>query len=96
LLAHDCILSKIAVSGNTGAVQSDKNEAFVFGLEIEENERGKGYGKDTMRLIEEVLKNKAISSIRLHVYDSSKIAVNLYNNIGFETVSRIMRKTIKS
>lgn len=92
IINDDVIIGYIWV----GMIGSDKNEAFVFGLEIEENERGKGYGKDTMRLIEEVLKNKAISSIRLHVYDSSKIAVNLYNSIGFETVSRIMRKSIKS
>jgi len=77
-----------------GSIDPKKKEAFIFALEIYEEERGKGYGKEAMNLIAEKMKGIGFSSIRLHVFEHSKIAISLYEKLGYATVSRLMRKEL--
>lgn len=69
-------------------------DGFIFELYIDENQRGKGYGRQAMLLIEEKARELGLKSIGLHVFGSNKVARNLYESVGYETTSVNMSKTL--
>lgn len=68
---------------------------FIFDLEIKEEFRGKGYGKQAMLLIEEKARELGLKSINLHVFASNTVARNLYESIGYQPVSMNMAKQLE-
>ena len=68
---------------------------FIFDVEIKEEFRGKGYGKQIMLLIEEKARELGLKSIGLHVFAYNKVAKNLYESIGYETSSLNMIKKLE-
>ncbi len=69
-------------------------DGFIFELYIDESQRGKGYGKQAMLLIEEKARELGLKSIGLHVFGSNKIARNLYEAVGYEVTSVNMSKAL--
>lgn len=67
---------------------------FIFGLRIEEEFRGRGYGKQTMLLIEEKARELGLKSMGLHVFGVNTVARNLYESIGYEISSLNMQKQL--
>jgi ribosomal protein S18 acetylase RimI-like enzyme len=67
---------------------------FIFGLRIDEKFRGKGYGKQTMLLIEEKARELGLKSIGLHVFGVNTVARNLYESLGYEMTSLNMQKQL--
>ena len=67
---------------------------FIFHVEIKEEFRGKGYGKQIMLLIEEKARELGLKSIGLHVFGYNTAAKNLYEGIGYETSSLNMIKKL--
>lgn len=67
---------------------------FIFDIRIDEKFRGKGYGKQTMSLIEEKARELGLKSIGLHVFAYNKVAKNLYESIGYEISSLNMIKQL--
>ena len=76
------------------------NELFLCDIEINKEFRGKGYGRESMDLLESKVKEFNMHTISLHVFLHNKIACSLYNKIGYKEVKRgkagvIMKKTLK-
>ena len=76
------------------------NELFLCDVEVNKEYRGKGYGRESMDLLESKVKEFNMHTISLHVFLHNKIAYSLYNKIGYKEVKRgkagvIMKKTIK-
>ncbi|SFD40565.1 Protein N-acetyltransferase, RimJ/RimL family [Lentibacillus persicus] len=69
-------------------------QAFIYDVELDENQRGKGYGTRTMAALEEYAKSQSISRIGLHVFAHNERALKLYQKMGYETKSYQMSKTI--
>ena len=67
---------------------------FIFDVEIKEEFRGKGYGKQVMLLIEEKARELGLKSIGLHVFGYNTVAKHLYESIGYETSSLNMIKKL--
>jgi ribosomal protein S18 acetylase RimI-like enzyme len=67
---------------------------FIFDVEIKEEFRGKGYGKQIMLLIEEEARELGLMSIGLHVFGYNTVAKNLYEGIGYEVTSLNMIKKL--
>ena len=65
---------------------------FIFDITIAEDQRGKGYGKKAMLLVEEKARALGIRQIGLHVFAKNKVARNLYEGLGYETKSLNMTK----
>lgn len=78
--------------GIRGAV--DNRKGFIYDIVLNENTRGKGYGKKAMLLIEDEAKKLGLRHIGLHVFGHNKIARNLYESIGYETTNVNMEKTL--
>ena len=68
---------------------------FIFDIEIHEEFRGKGYGKQAMQLIEEKARELGLKSINLHVFASNRVARNLYESLGYQPVSLNMAKSLE-
>lgn len=68
---------------------------FIFDIEIREEFRGKGYGKQAMQLIEEKARDLGLKSINLHVFASNRVARNLYESLGYQPVSLTMAKSLE-
>lgn len=74
--------------------RQDKS-AFIYDIVVNENFRGKGYGKKTLEILENWCKNEDISSIALHVFAHNSVARNLYLKVGYKDMSYNMKKYIK-
>lgn len=69
-----------------------EKQAFIYDIELEEAQRGKGYGKETMKALDEYAKAEGITQIRLHVFAHNESAVRLYKKAGYEMTSHHMLK----
>jgi ribosomal protein S18 acetylase RimI-like enzyme len=56
--------------------------------------RGKGFGKQLMKLVESEAKKVGAVRIRLHVFHSNEIAKKLYLSMGFQVTSLNMIKDL--
>jgi len=67
---------------------------FISELYVDEENRGKGYGKQAMLLIEEKARELGLKSIGLHVFGVNQAARNLYEAVGYEITSLNMKKVL--
>lgn len=71
-----------------------EKKAFIYDVELEKDQRGKGYGKETMRVLDAYAEAENISQIRLHVFAHNERAIALYNQTGFEMTGHHMLKKL--
>lgn len=72
--------------------QNDKG--FIYDIEIREENRGRGYGKQAMTEIEKVARNLNLKSIGLHVFAHNQVARDLYKKLGYAETNIKMEKKI--
>ena len=75
-----------------GKIKND--EVFIYDFIINESHQRKGYGKQTMELLEEYIKKLGCNKISLHVFGHNKAALALYEKMGYEAFSINMSKSI--
>ena len=68
---------------------------YIFDVEIREEFRGKGYGKQAMLLIEEKAFELGIKRMGLRVFAYNDVARNLYERIGYKVSSMNMLKDLE-
>ncbi len=73
---------------------ANKN-GFIYDIAIDESQRGKGYGRQAMQLIETKARELGIRQMGLHVFAKNKVARNLYEGLGYKTKSLNMTKDLK-
>ena len=76
-------------------VQVRDRKAFIFNFVIDEEFRGKGFGKQALVALDEKLKSLNDESVALHVFGDNVNAQELYKKMGFKTVSINMKKDLK-
>lgn len=67
---------------------------FIFDIIIDDAQRGKGYGKQAMLLLEEKGRELGLSKLGLHVFGQNQVARGLYEKLGYEVSSLNMTKGI--
>lgn len=67
---------------------------FIYDIEVREEFRGKGFGKEAMLAIEEKARELGLSSISLHVFAHNAVAKSLYEKIGYVVKSQNMTKNL--
>jgi RimJ/RimL family protein N-acetyltransferase len=72
-----------------------KSKAFIYDIVVDETERGKGYGKQAMLLIEDEARKLGLTEIGLHVFGHNAIARDLYLKVGYEITDYVMSKSLK-
>lgn len=71
-----------------------QRRAFIYDVEIDETQRGKGYGEATMRALEEALLPLAVTHIGLSVFGFNTAARALYDKLGYSVAATFMLKRI--
>lgn len=61
-----------------------KDKIFIAYFIVYQEHRGMGYSKAILLELEKLVKNQGINLICLHVFKNNYIAINLYNNMGYE------------
>ena len=78
----------------------DTNEYGAFGsieaIYLIPEMRGKGFGRKLMERGEEFFINRGIKNIKLYVTITNEVAVNLYQNLGYEVKRWEMQKDISN
>jgi ribosomal protein S18 acetylase RimI-like enzyme len=75
-----------------GAV--DNRKAYILDIIVEENQRGKGYGKKAMLLLEEKVKTLGLKHIGLHVFGHNHRAHEMYEKLGYVATNIVMEKVL--
>jgi ribosomal protein S18 acetylase RimI-like enzyme len=69
-------------------------EAFLWEIEIDDAARGRGYGKQAMRLLEGAARGAGARVIRLNVFGHNAAARGLYASLGYEPSSLALFKEL--
>jgi len=67
---------------------------WIWDIQINADQRGKGLGRSTMALAEEAVAGFGGSSIGLNVFRYNTAALHLYESVGYETRSQRMFKAL--
>jgi ribosomal protein S18 acetylase RimI-like enzyme len=74
---------------------AERPDAFwVWDIEIDEAERGRGLGRAAMGLAEEEARAHGASELGLNVFGSNTVARTLYESIGYRATAITMRKSL--
>jgi ribosomal protein S18 acetylase RimI-like enzyme len=68
------------------------HKGFIYDFLIDEEFRGKGYGKQTLAAMDEKLQSMNVDSVALHVFGDNTAAQELYKKTGFEITGIHMQK----
>jgi ribosomal protein S18 acetylase RimI-like enzyme len=68
---------------------------WVWDVVIDEDCRGKGYGRAAMVLAEERARELGATDLGLNVFGYNTVARHLYESLGYETMAVQMRKTFR-
>lgn len=70
--------------------------AWIYYIEVSDDHRGKGYGRELLRATEaETLKN-GVDTLGLNVFGSNTVARNLYESSGYSVVQVRMTKQLEA
>jgi len=70
--------------------------AFIYDFLIYEEHRRKGYGEQTLRALEEKVKELGIETIALHVFGHNQAALDLYKKTGYKVTDIQMAKKMSA
>jgi len=72
----------------------DADVAFVYSIEISPEFRGRGYGRETMLLLEDEVRALGLEQVALNVFGGNEVARNLYRSLEYVETAVWMRKTL--
>jgi ribosomal protein S18 acetylase RimI-like enzyme len=68
--------------------------AWIYDIAIDEEQRGKGYGRALLTGLEQVARERGVESIGLNVFAGNEYARRLYERAGFAPTSIHMSKRL--
>jgi ribosomal protein S18 acetylase RimI-like enzyme len=68
---------------------------WIYDIEVEESQRGKGYGRELMLLAERECRRLGRTSLCLNVFGSNVVARRLYESLGYEITAQTMAKPLE-
>ena len=81
-------------SGSATRSTASADSLWVYDIEIDPEHRGRGLGRDAMRLAEEEARRLGRQRIKLNVFARNAVARALYLSLGFEEMSIQMSKPV--
>lgn len=95
MLEDEAAGKKVGMIWVASVLHEGKRQAFIYDIRVDEEERGKGYGKQAMLALDEVVRGLGLDEIGLHVFGHNAIARDLYLKVGYEITDYIMVKKLK-
>ncbi len=74
--------------------RNGRREAFIDDIEIYENFRRKGYAAQALGILEKIVMEMGLHTIRLHVFGHNRNAQRLYEKCGYEIINIYMEKSV--
>jgi ribosomal protein S18 acetylase RimI-like enzyme len=68
--------------------------AWVYNVQVDEAQRGHGYGRQAMLLAEQEAHARGMSSIGLNVHGHNTVAISLYDSLGYTVMTQQMKKVL--
>ena len=68
--------------------------AYIWDVEVDPSERGRGFGRAAMLLAEEHARSRGYRALALNVFGFNTTARGLYESLGYEPTSIQMRKEL--
>jgi ribosomal protein S18 acetylase RimI-like enzyme len=75
-------------------VEPAKRRAFIYDIAMNEQYRGKGYGKAAMLAVESAVRPMGAAHLDLNVFGYNTTARRLYEGLGYEPIAIHMRKVL--
>ncbi len=75
-------------------VEPEKGRAFIYDIALFEAQRGKGYGRQTLDVLESTVRPMGVRRIALNVFGKNAVARHLYDTAGYYVVATAMQKDI--
>jgi GNAT superfamily N-acetyltransferase len=67
---------------------------WVYDVQVQEEYRGRGYGKEAMLLAEAEARRRGFDRIGLNVFGGNEVARNLYRSLGYTENAIVMSKSL--
>ncbi|SKA79157.1 Acetyltransferase (GNAT) family protein [Agreia bicolorata] len=80
--------------GSGGGNSGDDASWWIWDVLVDEQHRGRGFGREAMHLAEEYARSQGAETLGLSVFAFNAAARGLYDSLGYEPVSVKMRKTL--
>ncbi|MGA8296839.1 MAG: GNAT family N-acetyltransferase [Acidimicrobiales bacterium] len=77
-----------------GPAEGEVDRWWIYYVEIDEEKRGRGLGREAMLLAESVARDHGATTLGLNVFGDNDIARSLYRSLGYGEVSIQMRKPL--
>ncbi|MFJ4342055.1 GNAT family N-acetyltransferase [Streptomyces sp. NPDC088915] len=84
VLVRDGRSAGVLWTGRT-ELEPGRSAAYVYDIEVDEEQRGRGYGRALMLLAERVAREAGETLLGLHVFADNTPAVRLYESLGYRT-----------
>jgi ribosomal protein S18 acetylase RimI-like enzyme len=94
---HLCAIEDADTGEALGRMWFAEREAgvvFLYQIEIRPELRGRGHGREAMRLLEERTRELGRASLELNVFGGNAAARGLYGSLGFAEQAVYMRKPL--
>jgi ribosomal protein S18 acetylase RimI-like enzyme len=78
-----------------GPHPSREDGVFVYDVEIAEEHQGRGFGRATMLVAEELARAAGLNYIQLNVFGWNSRAAALYRSLGYDTLATQMGKPLR-
>lgn len=95
------LLWKVTVTGTGEVVGSlwvyvdgETAAAFIYDINIDRQQRGKGYGGATLTALERELRSMGVTRIGLNVFADNSVAMGLYRRQGYKITNYSMQKRL--
>jgi ribosomal protein S18 acetylase RimI-like enzyme len=82
------------VVGDLWVMLQPRRQSFIYYIGINEAQRGKGYGEETMRHLEDEMRSRGVTHIALNVFGDNAVARRLYERVGYQTAAIYMNKAL--
>lgn len=73
---------------------TSKPFAWIYDIEVAENQRGKGYGRALLRAAEEETLRNGVATLGLNVFGTNHVARKLYESSGYSITQMSMSKQL--
>ena len=68
---------------------------WIYDIEIDEQFRGRGLGREAMRLAEQEARARGVARVELNVFGGNEVARSLYRSLGYEESAVWMGKDLE-
>jgi ribosomal protein S18 acetylase RimI-like enzyme len=72
----------------------DPAMTWVNNVEVDEEFRGRGYGRQAMLLAEREAAARGMTSVGLNVHGQNTVARGLYDSLGYQVTTQQMKKVL--